>query len=160
VRHPLNESTAARLDEMAELLASQGANPFRVRAYRRGATAVRNLDRPVSETLATGGVKALEQLPGIGLTLARAIRDIVRFGYWPTLQRVRGDADPVRLLASVPGIGRRTASRLHDELELETPVAADPAHHAGTPPLYGIVLEHGAGASVRANRRLGRDRQR
>ena len=109
-RPGLNESTAARLDEMASLLASQGASPFRVQAYRRGASVVRRLKEPVSEILAAGGVAALERLPGIGQSLARSIRDIVRFGYSPMLQRLRGDIDPVRLLASVPGIGRRTAA--------------------------------------------------
>ena len=36
------------------------------------------------------------------------------------LERLRGSADPVRLLASVPGIGRVFAERLHDELGIET----------------------------------------
>jgi hypothetical protein len=116
---------------MASLLASQGASPFRVQAYRRGASVVRGLKEPVSEILAAGGVTALERLPGIGQSLARSIRDIVRFGYSPMLQRLRGDIDPVRLLASVPGIGRRTAARLHDELNLETLEDLEVAAHDG-----------------------------
>ena len=131
VPNVLTESTAARLDEIAALLASQGASPFRVRAYRRGASVVRSLKQPVSDTLAAGGVEALERLPGIGQSLARSIRDIVRFGYSPMLQRLRGDVDPVRLLASVPGIGRRTAARLHDELNLETLEDLEAAAHDG-----------------------------
>ena len=159
VRNVLNESTAARLDEIASLLASQAASLFRVRAYRRGASVVRRLKQPVSEILAAGGVAALEQLPGIGQSLARSIRDIVRFGYSPMLQRLRGDIDPVRLLASLPGIGRRTAARLHDELNLETLEDLEVAAHDGR-------LEHPGGfgpkrlAGVRAALadRLGRVR--
>jgi hypothetical protein len=116
---------------MALLLASQGAKPFRVQAYRRGASVVRSLKQPVSDILAAGGVEALERLPGVGQSLARSIRDIVRFGYSPMLQRLRGDIDPVRLLASVPGIGRRTAARLHDELNLETLEDLEVAAHDG-----------------------------
>lgn len=116
----LNDAVAARLDEMAALLQEQGANPFRVRAYRRGAEVVRQLPRAVSEVLEVEGVEGLERLPDIGITLARAIRDIVRLGYSPMLARLRGDIDPEHLLASVPGIGRRTAARLHDELGIET----------------------------------------
>lgn len=128
---PVNDSTAARLDEMAALLDGQGANPFRVQAYRHGASVLRHLDQPVSEVLRAGGVEALEALPGIGHSLARAIRDILRFGYSPMLQRLRGDMDPVRLLSSVPGIGRRTAARLHDDLHLETLEDLEAAAHDG-----------------------------
>jgi len=116
----LNAAVAIRLDEVAALLHEQGANPFRVRAYRRGAAAVRRLPAPVSSILDAGGLEALERLPGIGITLARSIRDIVRFGYFPMLERMRGDLDPLHLLATIPGIGRRLAGRLHDELGLET----------------------------------------
>jgi putative hydrolase len=164
-RHPpahrerLNESTAARLDEIASLLAGQGANPFRVRAYRRGATAMRTLDRPVSEILESGGVAALERLPDIGLTLARAIRDIVRFGYSPMLQRLRGDSDPERLLASVPGIGRRTAARLHDELGLETLEDLEAAAHDGRlETRAGFGPKRLSGVRAALTERLGRVR--
>lgn len=116
----LNATIAVRLDEVAALLQEQGANPFRVRAYRRGAAAVRRLPTSVTDILDRQGLEGLERLPGIGITLARTIRDIVRFGYSPMLERMRGDLDPVHLLATIPGIGRRIAARLHDELGLET----------------------------------------
>jgi hypothetical protein len=130
-RERVNDHVADRLDEIASLLRSQGANPFRSRAYERGAATIRQLDAPVSDILAAGGVQALERLPGIGVTLARSIRDIIRLGYSPMLQRLRGDADPVRLLATVPGIGRRLAARLHDDLNLETLEDLEAASHDG-----------------------------
>jgi putative hydrolase len=111
----LNRDVATRLDEAAALLSEQGANPFRVRAYRRAAETLRALSGPVSQILALEGVEGLQRLPGIGVSLARAIRDIVRLGYLPMLERLRGEADPVRLLASVLGIGPRLAVRLHEE---------------------------------------------
>jgi len=45
---------------------------------------------------------------------------LVTHGRLPMLDRLRGEADPVALLASVPGIGRVLANRLHEELGLET----------------------------------------
>lgn len=156
---PVNESTAARLDEMAALLDGQGANAFRVQAYRHGASVVRQLDQPVSDVLAAGGVEALEQLPGIGQSLARAIRDILRFGYSPMLQRLRGDMDPVRLLSSVPGIGRRTAARLHDELHLETLEDLEAAAHDGRlATVGGIGPKRLAGVRAALSERLARVR--
>lgn len=127
----LNTEIAAKLDDAASLLHEQGANPFRVSAYRRAARTLRQLDRPVSSILAERGLEGLEALPGIGASLARAIRDIVRLGYFPMLERLRGDADPIRLLASVPGIGPRLAARLHEELGLETLEDLEAAAHDG-----------------------------
>jgi hypothetical protein len=160
VGNRVNEAIAVRLDEMAALLHSQGANPFRVRAYHRGAAALRKLDQPVSDLLAHGGVEALERLPEIGIGLARTIRDIVRFGYSPMLQRLRGDADPVRLLASVPGIGRRLAGRLHDDLNLETLEDLEAAaHDSRLERLAGFGPKRLAGVRAVLGERLGRVRR-
>ncbi len=153
----LNHAVAARLDEMAQLLQDQGANPFRVRAYRRGAEAVRRLPEAVSRILDAEGLDGLERLPDIGDTLARAIRDIVRFGYSPMLARLRGDVDPVRLLASVPGIGRKLAHRLHDELGLETLEGLETAAYDGRlESLAGFGPKRLAGVRSVLAQRLGR----
>jgi hypothetical protein len=47
------------------------------------------------------------------------------------LERLRGDADPIRLLGSVPGVGPRLAARLHEELGLETLEDLEAAAHDG-----------------------------
>jgi putative hydrolase len=127
----VNRDVAARFDEVAAILREQGANPFRVRAYAQGAETLRRLEQPVTDLLAREGVEGLERLPGIGESLARAIRDMVRLGYFPMLERLRGDADPIKRLRSVPGIGRKLAERLHDELGLETLEDLEAAAHDG-----------------------------
>ncbi len=127
----LNAGVAARLDEVARLLAEQGANPYRVRAYDRAAETLRRLDRPVEEIVATKGVEGLERLPGIGPTLARVIRDTLKWGRMPMLERLRGEMDPVRLLESVPGIGPRLARRLHGDLGIDTLEDLEAAAHDG-----------------------------
>jgi DNA polymerase (family X) len=127
----LNDEVAGKLEEAAALLADQGASPFRVRAYRRAARVLRQLNDPVSAILNAEGVQGLERLPGIGESLARAIRDIVRLGYFPMLERLRGESDPIRLLGTLPGIGPRLATRLHDELGLETLEDLEAAAHDG-----------------------------
>ena len=116
----LNREVAARLEEVASLLRDQGANRYRVDAYRRGAEAIRRLPRCVSDILRDEGLDGLEQLPTIGPSLARAIRALVETGRLPMLERVRGETDPVALLASVPGIGPLLAKRLHHELGMDT----------------------------------------
>jgi len=127
----LNTQVAMRLDEVADLLLEQGASPFRVQAYRRGAETVRRLERPVSEIFEQEGVEGLRKLPGIGDRLAIAIRDIVRLGRLPMLDRLRGESDAVELLRTVPGIGPVHAQRLHDDLGVDSLEDLEAAAHDG-----------------------------
>jgi putative hydrolase len=126
-----NEAIAGRLDEIAGLLHAQGANPYRVRAYRLAAEQLRHLAVPVGQLLRTHGVEGLERIPHVGPMLARTIREIVVHGYAPVLERLRGETDPVHIFATVPGIGPRLAARLHDELGLETLAQLEAAAHDG-----------------------------
>ncbi|HEY6059142.1 MAG TPA: helix-hairpin-helix domain-containing protein [Gemmatimonadales bacterium] len=128
---PQNAAVAARLEELAALLESQGANPFRVEAYRHAADLVRSLERPVGEILRRDGIEGLERLPAIGTTIARAIRDLVETGRLPMLDRLRGESDAVTLLASVPGIGRTLAERLHHDHGIDTLEQLEAAAHDG-----------------------------
>lgn len=127
----VNAHVAALLAETAAVLEQQHANAFRVEAYRRASRTVRDLDRPVGELLRTGGMEALERLPAIGVTLARAIRDIVDTGRLPMLERLRGETDAVSLLASVPGIGRTLAERLHHDYGIDSLEDLEVAAHDG-----------------------------
>jgi hypothetical protein len=157
----LNQQFAERLDEVAQILEEQGANRFRVRAYRRGADTLRGLPRPVGEIFEQGGLPALEALPGIGPSLARSIREVLRFGRLPMLERLRGEADPVALLTSVPGIGRRTAERLHHDLEIETLEDLEAAAHDGRlARLEGFGPKRLSGVRESLAQRLARVRRR
>lgn len=127
----LNLKVARRFDEVASLLEEQAANPFRVRAYRRAAETLRRLERPVDEIFGKEGLAGLEAIPGIGESLARAIRDIVKTGRLPMLARLRGASDPEELLRTVPGIGRATADRLHHDLGIGTLEDLEQAAHDG-----------------------------
>ncbi len=129
--HPLNEQVAGRLEEAARLLRDQGADHYRVNAYLRAATTVRGHAYPVDEIFEREGLEGFKQLRGVGETIARAIRELLLHGRLPMLDRLRGESDPEVLLASVTGIGRRLAQRLHDELGLETLADLEAAAHDG-----------------------------
>jgi hypothetical protein len=101
----LNQDIAGRLDEVARILAEQGANRFRVQAYHQAAAVLRGLPRPLSDIFAEEGLSGLEKLPGIGESIARSTRDILLHGKLAMLDRLRGEHDPIALLTSVPGIG-------------------------------------------------------
>ena len=127
----VNADVAERLEEVAQILHDQGANPFRVRAYRLAAQTLRVLPRPVDELFDEGGLAGLEALPGIGASLARSIAHVVTLGRLPMLERLRGESDPLELLRTVPGIGRVTAERLHHDLGIDTLEELEAAAHDG-----------------------------
>jgi Holliday junction resolvasome RuvABC DNA-binding subunit len=130
-RSPTNAAIADRLDEVATLLAEQGANPFRVRAYKRGAETLRTTPREVAALFAAGGLEALTALPGIGEGLARSIQELLVHGRLAQLDRLRGEADPVALLRTVPGVGPALAARIHDTLHCHTLEELEVTAHDG-----------------------------
>lgn len=117
---PSNGELADRLAEASRLLSAQGANPFRSGAYQRAAETVRAHSIPLWRLYEGGGIAALEQLPGVGRTISRALQQMIRGGDWPLLERLRGSRVAERAFASVPGIGPQLARRIHDELQIET----------------------------------------
>ena len=115
-----NEQLATVLEEVADLLEEQGANPFRVRAYRGAAQTLRHLTEPAHHILKAEGVAGLIKLPSIGRSLAQAINHLTWSHRLPLLARLRGEHAPERLFATVPDIGKGLAQRIHDHLGIET----------------------------------------
>jgi len=157
----LNVEIAQRLREVAALLQEQGANPFRLQAYRHAADTVQRLDRPAAEIVKAEGMEGLRKLPGIGESLARSIRDLIVTGRLPMLDRLRGETDHVAVLASVPGIGEATAKRLHHDLGIDTLEELETAAHDGRlSEIEGIGPKKLAGIIDSLAGRLGRVRGR
>lgn len=126
---PTNEDVAEVLDQVAELLEGQRANRFRVGAYRKASETLRGSNARASDILETAGVAGLSTLPGIGESLARVIAEIVETGRLGLLERLRGQAAPEVLFATVPGIGPRLAAQIHEELGIETLEELEAAAH-------------------------------
>ena len=126
-----NRAIADRFDEVGTLLEDQHANPFRVRAYRTAAARIRALDRDLAEIHAAGGLEALRGIPGIGESLSRSIRELLLHGRLPMLERLRGAADPIRLLRTLPGVGPVLAEDLHLRLGIDTLEDLESALHLG-----------------------------
>ncbi len=112
-----NRAIAAKLREAADLLQAQGANPFRVGAYRKAAD---TLVKPVRRLFDDKGREELEELPGIGRGLASSIAEMLITGCWAQLERLRGETDPEKLLQVVRGIGSDLGREIHDTLHVET----------------------------------------
>ena len=75
-----NRHIAACLREAAQRLADQGANPYRVAAYRASAETVDALDLDIRSLFESGGVDALGMLPEVGTGVAQAIAELLVTG--------------------------------------------------------------------------------
>jgi len=75
-----NHEVATRLREIADLLKSQQANPFRVNAYRHAADTLDNLGQDVAGLMQSEGIEGLVALPGIGEGIARSIYEYIATG--------------------------------------------------------------------------------
>lgn len=126
-----NEQIANRLEETASLLRDQGADPFRVRAYRGAAATIRFTPESVDAVFERDGLEGLKRLPGVGDSIAHAIRELLVRGHLPMLDRLRGEAAPHSLLTTIPGIGRVLDERLRDELGIETLTDLEAAAYDG-----------------------------
>jgi hypothetical protein len=128
---PFNAACADRLREAAALLEGQGANPFRVSAYRHAAGTLAEMTDDIGAIIERDGAEGLEALPHIGRGIAGALVEMWRTGRWAQLERLRGSADPVQLFTLLPGLGHRLAERIHDELHVDTLEALEVAAYDG-----------------------------
>ena len=160
-----NQQLADVFDEIASLLEAQGANLFRVNAYRTGAQTIRRLPTPAKQILEEKGIDGLMHLPGIGNSLAHAMEHLIHTSRLPLLDRLRGDDMAERLFTSVPEIGPKFAKRLHEELGIETlnelELAAKDGRlgqvHGMGPKRVQAVLESLAGRRFLGKRQLHND---
>ncbi len=79
-------------ETLADLLAIEGANRFRVRAYRTAAHVIANLPREAASMVVEG--EDLTELPGIGDDLAGKIAEIVRTGHLALLDEITKRTPP------------------------------------------------------------------
>ncbi len=113
---PIHNSDVADIfSRIADLLEIQGANVFRVRAYRNAARTVGGLSRSVEDLVARN--EDLTRLPGIGKDLAEKIEEIVRTGTIALLGELNGKLSPgLSDLMKIGGLGPRRVKVLYDRL--------------------------------------------
>ncbi len=107
-------------DLVADLLEFQGANPFRVRAYRNGARTVRDYPEQMQDILAQSDRK-LTDIDGLGKDLADKILTLTTTGSLPLLEELQAQVpNSVLTLLRVPGLGPKKAAALFKELNVST----------------------------------------
>jgi DNA polymerase (family 10) len=115
-----NADIARAFGELADLLEIQGANPFRVRAYRNAARTVEGHGREMAALVRDGA--DLTDLPGIGDDLAGKIREFVDTGHLSLLDRLHKQLPAsIADLLQIPGLGPKRVKTLYHDLDVQTP---------------------------------------
>jgi DNA polymerase (family 10) len=114
-----NRQIAEVLSEIADMLATQNANPYRIQAYRNAARGILDLQEAAADILARG--EALP-VPGLGERLRTRIRELVNSGTMTINNGIYTPSLPpgVRALMVLDHIGPYTAIRLYEELGIDS----------------------------------------
>ena len=115
---PRNEHVADQFDLLADLMELDGADSFRISAYRKAAQRIRETPGPVAQMALDGRAKGLQ---GIGKTIEGKIVEIVEDGEIHALTKKKATV-PSELAAfmRLPGLGPKTARRIWEELGITT----------------------------------------
>lgn len=130
-KNPSNQDIARLLDDIANLLETQEANPHKIRAYRVGARNIRQIGLQVAEVLLAEGEQAIQAMPGIGEKLSGVIEEYVRTGKSSALDKLLSEVSPVGMFEQVPGVGKELAERIVEKLGVKTLEELEQAAHDG-----------------------------
>jgi DNA polymerase (family 10) len=115
---PRNADVADAFDELADVSEILGEQGFRVLAYRRAATRIRETGSSIAELALSGSAK---ELPGIGATIEAKIVELTETGEMHALEKRRAEVPgEVTQFLRLPGLGPKTAARIWRELDVTT----------------------------------------
>src|SRR5690349_6267671 len=111
------DQVAAILDEIGTLLELQGENQFRTNAYHNGARAIQQMDGDLAAAVAAG---TLQNIPGIGATLAEKITTLVTTGRLKFYDDLKQKTPPgLAEMLRLPGLGVKKIRALCDQLGID-----------------------------------------
>jgi DNA polymerase (family 10) len=114
-----NPEIAHTLEEVADILEFQNANPFRIRAYRNAVRTVETLTVPLRRWVEEK--KPLTDLPGIGKEMANHIQEMVETGTLGFRDELLAEVPRSLIeLMRLPGLGPKKAKRIWDELQVSS----------------------------------------
>lgn len=115
-----NRQIAEVLSSVANLLEFQNSNPYRIQAYRNAARGVLELTEPAAAIIARGEPLPV---PGLGRRLRLRIAELVHTGTMTFYNDLFMQSLPpaVRSLMAVEHVGPHTATRLYEELGIDSP---------------------------------------
>jgi DNA polymerase (family 10) len=113
-----NQQIATIFRSIAERLAAQRANPYRIRAYRKAADTIEALEENIADVASR---HALEDLDGIGRDLAEKIEEFLRTGTIQTYEALKTPLpEAVQAWTQLPGLSESLVAYLYTRLGITT----------------------------------------
>lgn len=110
----LNERAAQAFNEIGEYLELAGGDKFKIRAYVKAASVLRQLEADLEELAET---RQLLKIPGVGKAIAEKLEHFVSHGTIPMLEELRAQIPPgLVVISGLPGLGPKKTSQLNKEL--------------------------------------------
>ncbi len=138
-----NTYIAKQFKQLADLLAIEGDNPFKIRAYRNASRTIANLPESLQTKVNRGD--DIAQIPTIGSHISAKIREILQTGHLKKLELLkRRFPSHLTDLLSIEGIGPKRAKVLYESLGIDTLNklrTAARAHRIQTLPGFSATLE-------------------
>jgi DNA polymerase (family 10) len=115
---PRNDVLAEQFDLLADLMELEGADSFRIGAYRKASARIRETPSSVAQLALDGKAKLLQ---GIGKTIEAKIVEVVDDGEIHALTKRKAEVPAeVATFMRLPGLGPKTARRIWQELGITT----------------------------------------
>ena len=116
-----NDAIARRFYRLAALMEVRGDDPFRWRSYRNAAEAIEVWPTPLKEIAEKEGVAGLQEIPGVGKSIASKVIDLLSKGTFDAWERLTAETPETVLdLMEIPGIGPKTAALLHQRFKVSS----------------------------------------
>jgi len=93
---------------------------FKPRAYEKAGYSIENLEEEVSEIYKKGGFKAVENIPGVGVSIAKKIEELIKTGHLKYYEKLKKSL-PVKIgeLSSIEGVGPKMIFKLYKKLKVK-----------------------------------------
>jgi len=114
-----NKEIAKILQEIGGYLEIKGIQ-FKPRAYEKAGYSIENLEEEVSEIYKKGGLKAVEDIPGVGVSIAKKVEELIKTGHLKYYEKLKKSL-PVKIgeLSSIEGVGPKMIFKLYKKLKVK-----------------------------------------
>ena len=116
----INKEIARIFGEMSEYLEMQEES-FRSKAYARVSRTMEEIQEDVAQIYERGGKKEIENLPGVGKSIAKNIEEYIKTGRIAFFEELK-QKEPIDIssLTAVEGLGPKKIKKLYNELGIKT----------------------------------------
>jgi DNA polymerase (family 10) len=115
-----NQEIAGIFFEMADILEMQNVQ-WKPRAYRQAARAIASLPEDIESVYRKGGIKLLEEIPGVGEGIAKKIIEFLKTGKIKEYEKLKKTVPShINVLMKIPGMGSKKVKKLNKFLKIKT----------------------------------------